>query len=172
MRRFRPMPRSIRETAAARWPTGADRWSGSTPRSRASASGWRCRSRITDKSSPRRCMTAGCAARGWVSRVHTFRCCWPPPANSATTHGLQIASAVAGSPAAKRLRRGDIAAQLLTVRTGARDRHRDSATDGRRRVARRIEVTVWRNGALVDVFVVPLATCLPLDRIVVRHDRH
>ena len=58
-----------------------------------------------------------------------------PPAAAAklgTTHGLQIASVVAGSPAAQAgLRRGDIVVSFR--REKHRDRHRDSAADGRRR---------------------------------------
>jgi S1-C subfamily serine protease len=80
-----------------------------------------------------------------------------PPAVAAkicTTHGLQIASVVAGSPAADAgLRRGDIVVSVdghnvVTATTIQRLMVEDA-------IARRIEVTVWRNGALVDVFVVP-----------------
>jgi S1-C subfamily serine protease len=68
--------------------------------------------------------------------------------------GLQIASVVAGSPAAEAgLRRGDI---VMSVD----GRHIVTATSIQKlmvedAIARRIEMTVWRNGALVDVFVVP-----------------
>jgi S1-C subfamily serine protease len=71
-----------------------------------------------------------------------------------TAHGLQVASVVAGSPAAKAgLRRGDIVVSVD-------GRHVVTATAIQRlmvedAIARRIEMTVWRNGALVDVFVVP-----------------
>jgi S1-C subfamily serine protease len=80
-----------------------------------------------------------------------------PPAAAAklgTTHGLQIASVVAGSPAAEAgLRRGDIVVsvdgQNVVTATAIQQLMVEDA------IARRIEVTVWRNGALVDVFVTP-----------------
>jgi S1-C subfamily serine protease len=80
-----------------------------------------------------------------------------PPAAAAklgTTHGLQIASVVAGSPAAQAgLRRGDIVVSVdgknVVTATAIQQLMVEDA------IARRIEVTVWRNGALVDVFVVP-----------------
>jgi S1-C subfamily serine protease len=80
-----------------------------------------------------------------------------PPAAAAklgTTHGLQIASVVAGSPAAEAgLRRGDIVVSVdgknVVTATAIQQLMVEDA------IARRIEVTVWRNGALVDVFVTP-----------------
>jgi S1-C subfamily serine protease len=71
-----------------------------------------------------------------------------------TANGLQVASVVAGSPAAEAgLRRGDIVVSVD-------GRHVVTATAIQRlmvedAIARRIEMTVWRNGALVDVFVIP-----------------
>lgn len=80
-----------------------------------------------------------------------------PPAVAAkigTSHGLQIASVVAGSPAAQAgLRRGDIVVsvdgQSVVTATAIQRLMVEDA------IARRIEMTVWRNGALVDVFVIP-----------------
>jgi S1-C subfamily serine protease len=80
-----------------------------------------------------------------------------PPAAAAklgTTHGLQIASVVAGSPAAYAgLRRGDIVLSVdgknVVTATAIQQLMVEDA------IARRIEMTVWRNGALVDVFVTP-----------------
>jgi S1-C subfamily serine protease len=80
-----------------------------------------------------------------------------PPAAAAklgTTHGLQIASVVAGSPAAEAgLRRGDIVVSVdgknVVTATAIQRLMVEDA------IARRIEMTVWRNGALVDVFVTP-----------------
>jgi S1-C subfamily serine protease len=71
-----------------------------------------------------------------------------------TAHGLQVASVVAGSPAAKAgLRRGDIVVSVdghrVVTATAIQQLMVEDA------IARRIEMTVWRNGALVDVFVVP-----------------
>jgi S1-C subfamily serine protease len=80
-----------------------------------------------------------------------------PPAVAAkigTTHGLQIASVVSGSPAAQAgLRRGDIVVSVdgrnIVTATAIQKLMVEDA------IARRIEMTVWRNGALVDVIVVP-----------------
>ena len=80
-----------------------------------------------------------------------------PPAAAAklgTTHGLQIASVVAGSPAAQAgLRRGDIVVSVdgknIVTATAIQQLMVEDA------IARWIEMTVWRNGALVDVFVTP-----------------
>jgi S1-C subfamily serine protease len=80
-----------------------------------------------------------------------------PPAAAAklgTTHGLQIASVVPGSPAAEAgLRRGDIVVSVdgrnVVTATAIQRLMVEDA------IARRIEMTVWRNGALVDVFVTP-----------------
>ena len=67
---------------------------------------------------------------------------------------LAIASVVAGSPAAQAgLRRGDIVVSVdgknIVTATAIQQLMVEDA------IARRIEMTVWRNGALVDVFVVP-----------------
>jgi len=80
-----------------------------------------------------------------------------PPAAAAklgTTHGLQIASVVAGSPASQAgLRRGDIVVSVdgknVVTATAIQQLMVEDA------IARQIEMTVWRNGALVDVFVTP-----------------
>jgi S1-C subfamily serine protease len=71
-----------------------------------------------------------------------------------TATGLQIASVVKGSPAAEAgLRRGDIVVSVdghhIVTATAIQKLMVEDA------IARRIEMTVWRNGALVDVFVVP-----------------
>ena len=71
-----------------------------------------------------------------------------------TATGLQIASVVKGSPAAEAgLRRGDIVVSVdghhVVTATAIQKLRVEDA------FARRIELTVWRNGALVDVFVVP-----------------
>jgi S1-C subfamily serine protease len=71
-----------------------------------------------------------------------------------TSTGLQIASVVTGSPAEQAgLRRGDIVVSVdghhIVTATAIQKLMVEDA------IARRIEMTVWRNGALVDVFVVP-----------------
>jgi S1-C subfamily serine protease len=71
-----------------------------------------------------------------------------------TGTGLQVASVVTGSPAADAgLRRGDIVVSVdghhIVTATAIQKLMVEDA------IARRIEMTVWRNGALVDVFVVP-----------------
>jgi S1-C subfamily serine protease len=71
-----------------------------------------------------------------------------------TADGLQIASVVSGSPAAEAgLRRGDVVVSVdgrnVVTATAIQKVMVEDA------IARRIEMTVWRNGALVDVFVVP-----------------
>jgi S1-C subfamily serine protease len=100
-------------------------------------------------------MHAGRVRRAWlgIAGAHIP----VPPAAAAklgTTHGLQIASVVAGSPAAEAgLRRGDIVVSVdgknVVTATAIQQLMVEDA------IARRIEMTVWRNGALVDVFVVP-----------------
>lgn len=68
--------------------------------------------------------------------------------------GLQVAGISTGSPAAEAgLRRGDIMVELdgepiVTTTTVQRLMVEDA-------IDRRIEITVWRNGALVDVFAQP-----------------
>jgi S1-C subfamily serine protease len=71
-----------------------------------------------------------------------------------TATGLQIASVVKGSPAVEAgLRRGDIVVSVdghnIVTATAIQKLMVEDA------IARRIEMTVWRNGALVDMFVVP-----------------
>jgi S1-C subfamily serine protease len=100
-------------------------------------------------------MHAGRVRRAWlgIAGAHI-----PVPPGVATkigtTHGLQIASVVAASPAAQAgLRRGDIVVSVdgrnVVTATAIQKLMVEDA------IARRIEMTVWRNGALVDVFVVP-----------------
>jgi S1-C subfamily serine protease len=68
--------------------------------------------------------------------------------------GLQVAQVVPGSPAAQAdLHRGDILVELdgrgVVTTSAVQKLMVEDAID------RRIEITVWRNGALVDVFVLP-----------------
>jgi S1-C subfamily serine protease len=100
-------------------------------------------------------MHTGRVRRAWLGIAGSHVSVPPAVAQKlGTAQGLQVASVVAGSPAAKAgLRRGDIVVSV--------DGHRVVTTTAIQQlmvedaIARRIEMTVWRNGALVDVFVVP-----------------
>jgi S1-C subfamily serine protease len=100
-------------------------------------------------------MNTGRVRRAWLG-IAGAHIPVPPAAATklGTTHGLQIASVVAGSPAAEAgLRRGDIVVSVdgknVVTATAIQQLMVEDA------IARRIEMTVWRNGALVDVFVTP-----------------
>lgn len=100
-------------------------------------------------------MQTGRVRRAWLGIAGSHIPVPPAVARKlGTTHGLQIASVVAGSPAAAAgLRRGDIVVSVdghNVVTATAIQKLMVEDT-----IARRIEMTVWRNGALVDVFVVP-----------------
>ena len=100
-------------------------------------------------------MHAGRVRRAWLGIAGAHVAVPPALADKlGTAHGLQVASVVAGSPADKAgLRRGDIVVsgdgQHVVTATAIQRLMVEDA------IARRIEMTVWRNGALVDVFVVP-----------------
>ncbi|HZC91065.1 MAG TPA: trypsin-like peptidase domain-containing protein [Mycobacterium sp.] len=100
-------------------------------------------------------MNTGRVRRAWLG-IAGAHIPVPPAAATklGTTHGLQIASVVAGSPAAEAgLRLGDIVVSVdgknVVTATAIQQLMVEDA------IARRIEMTVWRNGALVDVFVTP-----------------
>ena len=100
-------------------------------------------------------MSAGRVRRAWLG-IAGARIPVAPElaARLGTATGLQIASVVRGSPAAEAgLRRGDIVVSVdghhIVTATAIQKLMVEDA------IARRIEMTVWRNGALVDVFVVP-----------------
>jgi S1-C subfamily serine protease len=82
-----------------------------------------------------------------------------------TATGLQIASVVKGSPAAEAgLRRGDIVVSVdgpIVTATAIQKLMVEDAIA-------RIEMTVGRNGALVDVFVVPRSSPTPEPAYAVR----
>jgi S1-C subfamily serine protease len=100
-------------------------------------------------------MTTGRVRRAWLGIAGAHIPVAPAlAARLGTRHGLQIASVVARSPAAQAgLRRGDIVVSVdghnIVTATAIQKLMVEDA------IARRIEMTVWRNGALVDVFVVP-----------------
>jgi len=100
-------------------------------------------------------MSTGRVRRAWLGIAGAHVPVAPAVASKlGTTNGLQIASVVPGSPAAEAgLRRGDIVLSVdghnVVTATAIQKLMVEDA------IARRIEMTVWRNGALVDVLVVP-----------------
>jgi S1-C subfamily serine protease len=100
-------------------------------------------------------MNTGRVRRAWLGIAGSHVPVPPAVARKlGTAHGLQVASVVAGSPAAVAgVRRGDIVVnvdgQRVVTATAIQQLMVEDA------IARRIEMTVWRNGALVDVVVVP-----------------
>src|SRR6476661_8559708 len=100
-------------------------------------------------------MHTGRVRRAWLGIAGARIPVAPPLAvRLGTATGLQIASVVKDSPAAEAgLRRGDIVVSVdgyhIVTATAIQKLMVEDA------IARRIEMTVWRNGALVDMFVVP-----------------
>lgn len=100
-------------------------------------------------------MTQGRVRRAWLGIVSS-QAPLPPPlaAKLGRREGLRVAEVVAGSPAARAaLRAGDIVVAVAGQPMG-------SATHLQRwmvaeAIGRPVEITVWRNGALVDVIAVP-----------------
>jgi len=100
-------------------------------------------------------MTAGRVRRAWLGVAAAQRPLPPALAASLSRRsGLQVAQVVPGSPAAiAALRPGDIVVAIAGEAIG-------SATNLQRwmleeAIGRPVEITVWRNGALVDVIAVP-----------------
>jgi S1-C subfamily serine protease len=100
-------------------------------------------------------MTRGRVRRAWLG-IAGAQVPLPPPvaAKLGTRTGLQVAQVVDHSPAAKAgLRRGDIVLEVdgtsVVTTTTVQKLMVENAID------RRIEITVWRNGALVDVVAWP-----------------
>jgi S1-C subfamily serine protease len=100
-------------------------------------------------------MSTGRVRRAWLGIAGAHVQVAPAvAAKLGTANGLQIASVVSGSPAAEAgLRRGDVVVSVdghnVVTATAIQKLMVEDA------IARRIEMTVWRNGALVDVLVVP-----------------
>ena len=100
-------------------------------------------------------MTSGRVRRAWLG-IAGNQAPLPPPLVSklGRRDGLRVAQVIEGSPAATAgLRAGDIVVAFAGTPLG-------SSTELQRRmvedvIGRRVEITVWRNGALVDVIAVP-----------------
>jgi S1-C subfamily serine protease len=100
-------------------------------------------------------MTAGRVRRAWLGIAGSQVPLPPPLAKKlGRREGLRVAQVIAGSPAdAAGLRSGDIVVAVAGASLG-------SSTELQRRmvedaIGRRVEITVWRNGALVDVIAIP-----------------
>ena len=100
-------------------------------------------------------MSGGRVRRAWLG-IAGAQAPLPPPlaAKLGRRNGLRIAQVIAGSPAELAgLRAGDV-----MVAVGGKPMV--SSTELQRRmvsdaIGRRVEITVWRNGALVDVIAIP-----------------
>ena len=100
-------------------------------------------------------MTSGRVRRAWLGIAGSQAPLPPALVNKlGRRDGLRVAQVIAGSPAdAAGLRTGDILVAVAGTSLG-------SSTELQRRmvedaIGRRVEITVWRNGALVDVIAVP-----------------
>jgi S1-C subfamily serine protease len=100
-------------------------------------------------------MSAGRVRRAWLGIAGVQVPLAPElAARIGSPTGLQVAGVSDGSPAAEAgLRRGDIVVELdkqtVVTTTAVQRLMVENAID------RRIEITVWRNGALVDVVLQP-----------------
>src|SRR5918995_583761 len=100
-------------------------------------------------------MTSGRVRRAWLG-IAGSQATLPPQlaAKLGRREGLRVAQVITGSPAdAAGLRAGDVVVAVAGTSLG-------SSTELQRRmvedaIGRRVEITVWRNGALVDVIAVP-----------------
>ena len=100
-------------------------------------------------------MTHGRVRRAWLG-IGGAQVPLPPPLAAKVGHrtGLQISQVIPGSPADRAgLRRGDIVVAVdgkpIVTSTAVQRLMVEDAID------RRLEVTVWRNGALVDAVAIP-----------------
>ena len=100
-------------------------------------------------------MTYGRIRRAWLG-IAGAQAPLPPAlaARLARRTGLHIAQVVSGSPAAEAgLRRGDIVVAIDGETIATSTAVQRLMVEGA--IGRRVEVTVWRNGALVDVVALP-----------------
>ncbi len=100
-------------------------------------------------------MTHGRVRRAWLG-IAGAQASLPPPlvAKTGRRTGLRVAQVIDGSPAAQAgLRVGDVLLAVdgepIASSTAVQRRMVEDA------IGRRLEITVWRNGALVDVIAVP-----------------
>ena len=100
-------------------------------------------------------MTHGRVRRAWLGIVGA-QTPLPPAlvAKLGRRDGLQVSQVITRSPAAEAgLRRGDIVVAIDGERIASTTAVQRLMVEGV--IGRRLEMTVWRNGALVDVFVLP-----------------
>lgn len=100
-------------------------------------------------------MTHGRVRRAWLAIVGA-QAALPPglAARLGRRHGLQVSAVVPGSPAAVAgLRRGDVVVAVDGGTVATSTAVQRLMVEGA--IGRRLEVTVWRNGALVDVVAEP-----------------
>ena len=100
-------------------------------------------------------MTQGRVRRAWLGIAGTQVTLAPPVAAKVGSRtGLQVAQVVEGSPAATAgLKRGDIVIEVDGTKVVTTTTVQKLMVE--RAIDRRIEITVWRNGALVDVIAYP-----------------
>ncbi|WP_425956561.1 S1C family serine protease [Xylanimonas sp. McL0601] len=100
-------------------------------------------------------MTTGRVRRAFLGIVGAQVPLAPPVAAKVGARtGLQVADVTTGSPAAEAgLRRGDVVVELDGRRVASVTALQKAMVEDA--IGRRAEVTVWRNGALVDVVVYP-----------------
>ncbi|MCU1432437.1 MAG: peptidase and chymotrypsin/Hap [Actinotalea sp.] len=100
-------------------------------------------------------MTHGRVRRAWLGIVGAQAPL--PPALARTLGrrtGLQVAEVIPGSPAAESgVRRGDVVVAIDGERIATSTAIQRLMVEGA--IGRRLEITVWRNGALVDVITQP-----------------
>ncbi|MBX9243524.1 trypsin-like peptidase domain-containing protein [Actinotalea ferrariae] len=100
-------------------------------------------------------MTSGRVRRAWLGVVGAQAPLTPGlAARLGRTHGLQVSAVVPGSPAAAAgLRPGDVVVAVDGTTVATSTAIQRLMVEGA--IGRALEITVWRNGALVDVIAEP-----------------
>jgi S1-C subfamily serine protease len=100
-------------------------------------------------------MVVGRVRRAWLGIAGSQAPLPPPLATKlGRREGLQVAQVIGGSPAeAAGLKAGDIVVAVAGEPLGSSTELQRRMVEGA--IGQRIEITVWRNGALVDVIAVP-----------------